>query len=128
MRAPGRIPIALLVLLSLPVVRLLSAQDAARTDVAHDLARLGARESIANLPAPDSVTMGPRSIAAGTIVRGSVVARGPIIVAGRVEGAVVSLGGNVTIQRGGVVTGDALSVGGRPRLPSHRRPSSSAQC
>ena len=113
MRALRRILIALLVPLSLPVVRLLSAQDTARTDVARDLARLGARESIANLPAPDSVTLGPRSIAAGTTVRGSVVARGPITVAGRVEGAVVSLGGNVTIQRGGVVTGDALSVGGR---------------
>lgn len=112
MRALRHILVALLALLSLPVVRLLAAQDA-RTDVARDLARLGARESIANLPTPDSVTMGPRSIAAGTTVRGSVVARGPIVVAGRVEGAVVSLGGNVTIQRGGVVTGDALSVGGR---------------
>ena len=113
MRALRAILVALLALLSLPVVRLLAAQDAARTDVARDLARLGARESITNLPAPDSVTMGPRSIAAGTTVRGSVVARGPIVVAGRVEGAVVSLGGNVTIERGGVVTGDALSVGGR---------------
>ena len=113
MRAHRHILVALLALLSLPVVRLLAAQDAARTDVARDLVRLGARESIANLPAADSVTMGPRSIPAGTTVRGSVVARGPIVVAGRVEGAVVSLGGNVTIQRGGVVTGDALSVGGR---------------
>lgn len=113
MRGIQRILLALVALSSLPVVRPLAAQDAPRPDLARDLARLGARESIIDLPAPDSVTNGPRSVAAGTTVRGAVVARGPITVAGRVEGAVVSLGGNVTVERGGVVTGDALSVGGR---------------
>jgi hypothetical protein len=42
-----------------------------------------------------------------------VVVRGPVTVAGRVEGPVVSLGGDVTIAHGGVVTGDAVAVGGR---------------
>jgi hypothetical protein len=113
MRAPARLLLALLAILPLPVLGRLAAQDAARAGIARDLERLAKAESISGLPSADSVTVGPRTIPAGSTVRGAVVARGPVVVAGRVEGAVVSLAGDVTIPRGGVVTGDALAVGGR---------------
>jgi len=81
--------------------------------VARSLERLARDEGIAGLPPADSVTAGPRTVAAGTTVHGAVVALGPVIVAGRVEGPAVSLSGDVTVARGGVVTGDAVAVGGR---------------
>lgn len=84
-----------------------------RTDSTADLVRLRQGESITDLPPADSISPGARTIPAGTTVNGTVVARGPIVVAGLVNGSVVSLGGSVSVQRGGVVTGDALSVGGQ---------------
>lgn len=96
----------------------LGAQGRTGTDVSRDLERLRGIEGISNLPAPDDVAPGPRSIPAGTTVRGSVVARGPVDVSGRVEGSVVSLAGDVTVHRGGIVTGDALAVGGRVNADS----------
>jgi hypothetical protein len=113
MRAPARLLVALLSLVPLAVPGRLAAQDSVRAGIARDLDRLAKAESIAGLPSPDSVTLGPRTIPAGSTVRGAVVARGPVVVAGRVEGAVVSLAGDVTVPPGGVVTGDAVAVGGR---------------
>jgi hypothetical protein len=78
-----------------------------------ELERLQKGENVSNLPPVDSIVPGARTVAAGTTVNGTVVARGPIVVAGTVNGSVVSLAGSVTVQRGGVVTGDALSVGGQ---------------
>jgi hypothetical protein len=105
--------LALVPALSLPLPGVLRAQDSVRAGIARDLRRLGKSESVAGLPPADSVTIGQRTIPAGTTVRGTVVARGPVVVGGRVEGTVVSLGGDVTVLTGGVVTGDAVSVGGR---------------
>lgn len=112
MRAPTRLLLALVVALPVPVLGVLRAQDANRASLARDLERLAKSESITGLPSPDSVTIGPRTVPAGSVVRGTVVARGPVLVAGRVEGSVVSLAGDVTISKGAVVTGDALAVGG----------------
>ena len=84
------------------------------------LDRLARGERISGLPSADSVTRGPRVIGAGSHVRGPVVAQGAIDVSGTVEGSVVSLGGDVTVHRGGVVTGDALAVGGRVIADSGR--------
>ena len=115
MRTPTRILVALLVALPLPlpVLGALRAQDTVRAGISRDLERLAKGEGITGLPSADSVSPGARTIPAGRTVQGTVVARGPIVVAGRVEGSVVSLAGDVTVARGGVVTGDALSVGGR---------------
>lgn len=88
------------------------AQTAPR-DTASALERLRRGELVTNLPPADSVTPGARTIPAGAVVAGTVVARGPVTVAGRVNGSVVSLAGDVTVAPGGVVTGDALSVGGQ---------------
>jgi hypothetical protein len=84
-----------------------------RPDSGTELERLRKGESIGNLPSTDSIATGGRTIPAGATVNGTVLARGPIVVAGQVNGSVVSLAGDVTVQRGGVVTGDALSVGGQ---------------
>jgi cytoskeletal protein CcmA (bactofilin family) len=77
-----------------------------------DLARLR-RESIAGLSAEDTIASTGRTIPVGAIVHGNVLARGPVVVAGQVDGSVVSLAGDVTVRRGGIVTGDAVAVGGR---------------
>jgi len=90
------------------------AQDA-RKAATNDLERLRQGESITDLPPADSVAGGARTIPAGTTANGTVVARGPVVVAGTVNGSVVSLAGDVTVQRGATVTGDALSVGGQVR-------------
>ena len=111
MRAPTRLLVALFVPVLLPSA--LHAQDPKPGSVARSLERLSRDEGIAGLPPADSVTAGPRTVPAGTTVKGPVVALGPVTVAGRVEGAAVSLAGDVTVARGGVVTGDAVAVGGR---------------
>ena len=103
-------------LLLLGPAALLSQQPASAAKA--DLERLRVGEQIANLPPADSITSGARKVAAGTTVKGTIVARGPVDVSGRVEGSVVSLAGDVTVHRGGVVTGDALAVGGRVNADS----------
>jgi hypothetical protein len=90
----------------------LGAQGATHQNTGRDLERLKG-ESIAGLSPTDSVSPGGRTVPAGSTVHGTIVARGPVVVAGRVEGSVVSLAGDVTVRPGGVVTGDALAVGGR---------------
>jgi hypothetical protein len=84
-----------------------------RADNARALERLAKGEHITPLPPPDSIIAGARRIPAGTTVKGTVVARGPVEVLGVVTGSVVSLSGDVTVPRGGVVHGDAVAVGGR---------------
>jgi hypothetical protein len=108
-------------LVALPAV--LGAQAAAtspaaprspsQADNARDLERLAKGERMSRLPSADSVTDGARRILAGTTVNGTVVARGPVDVLGTVTGSVVSLAGDVTVHRGGIVRGDAVAVGGR---------------
>jgi hypothetical protein len=113
--------LALGALLALPALLRAQAPPAPTTgtragsqaDNARDLERLAKGERMTGLPPADSVTNGPRRIPAGTTVKGSVVARGPVDVLGTVTGSVVSLAGDVTVHRGGIVRGDALAVGGR---------------
>jgi hypothetical protein len=65
---------------------LLAAQQAPRSATERDLERLRVGEQVANLPPADSVAPGARSVAAGTTIKGTVVARGPVDVFGRIEG------------------------------------------
>ena len=96
----------------------LVAQGAKSNDLRRDLERLSTGERIVGVPPADSVAPGARTVPAGATVHGTIVARGPVDVSGRVEGSVVSLSGDVTVHRGGVITGDALSVGGRVNADS----------
>ncbi len=102
--------VALLVALLAPV----AMHGQARTGAAQtDLARLARVEGLHALPVADSVDAGARSVPSGAVVMRSVVARGRVDVAGRVQGDVVSLGGDVVLHPGAVITGDVLSIGGR---------------
>ncbi|MDB4883159.1 MAG: hypothetical protein JWL95_1925, partial [Gemmatimonadetes bacterium] len=104
---------ALFALLAALLPSALWAQADSTRELSRVLERLQKGEQIQGLPRADSVSPGPRTIPAGSTVRGTVVARGPIDVAGVVDGSVVSLAGDVTIHSGGRVTGDALAVAGR---------------
>ena len=62
-------------------------------------------------------TYGSRSIAAGTTVTGPVaVANGAVDVTGTVTGDVVTWRGDIVVHTGGVVTGNAIAIGGVVRL------------
>ncbi|MEO7455702.1 MAG: hypothetical protein ABIY52_05525 [Gemmatimonadaceae bacterium] len=94
----------------------LCAQDSARTSGPNrDIDRLVKGEGIAR---PATVATGAQVVPAGTTVTGSVVAQGQVDVSGRVVGSVVSLTGDVIVHRGGVVTENALSVGGHVNADS----------
>jgi hypothetical protein len=110
MRSPLR---AAIVLLAALLPSALTAQAGGPADIGQALQQLAKGEQISGLPPADSVSPGPRTVPAGSTVKGTIVARGAVDVAGTVEGSVVSLGGDVTVRRGGHVTGHALSVGGR---------------
>lgn len=105
-------------LLLFPGALVAQAAGASRTDLNRDLDRLSKGEQIVGLPPADSVAPGARTVPANTTVRGTIVAQGPVDVLGRVEGSVVSLRGDVTVRKGGVVTGSALAVGGRVNADS----------
>jgi hypothetical protein len=82
-------------------------------DTRRTLQRLRDGEGIQELPSADSVTKGPRQIAAGTTVNGTVVNTGTVDVFGKVTGSVVALSGDLVVHPGGSIGGDALSVGGK---------------
>jgi hypothetical protein len=96
----------------------LIAQGTSSADLSRDLERLSKGEGITGLPPADSVVPGPTTIPAKTLHRGTVVAKGPVDVYGRIDGSVVSLAGDVTVHGGGIVTGDAIAVGGRVNADS----------
>lgn len=60
---------------------------------------------------------GPTQIGRSDVVRRDVaVMRGPLRVAGRVEGVVVMVNGDVIVEQGGTVTGDVTVIGGEVRM------------
>ena len=76
-----------------------------------------ASPDLPTLPAAERFTPGPRSIAAGTTVTGPVaVANGAVDVTGTVTGDVVTWRGDIVVHTGGVVTGNAIAIGGVVRL------------
>ncbi|MDB4890996.1 MAG: hypothetical protein JWL61_2851 [Gemmatimonadetes bacterium] len=111
MSARNRILVTALLLF--PGALVAQGSAASKTDLNRDLERLSKGEGIVGVPSADSVAPGRRTIPANSTVHGTVVAQGPVDVFGRVEGTVVSLRGDVTVHRGGIITGDALAVGGR---------------
>ena len=110
----------LLVLLATLIPSALWGQSDGTRELNRALERLAKGEQVAGLPPADSVTKGTLVVPLGTSRKGTVVAQGPVVVAGNVDGSVVSLGSDVTVSAGGHVTGDALSVGGRVLADSGR--------
>jgi hypothetical protein len=69
-----------------------------------------------HVPPAESFTIGGRAVAPGDTVRGVVaVARGPLEVRGRIDGNALALHGDIIIHPGGVITGDAVAIGGHVR-------------
>src|SRR5438093_13326610 len=82
-----------------------------------EIERLASQLDLQHVPPPDSFTVGGRTIPASTTVRGDVaVVGGPLDVRGRVEGNAISLHGDINVNPGGVITGDAIAVTGRVYL------------
>jgi hypothetical protein len=115
---PARIRTLVAALFLFPGALAAQGTGASNNDLNRDLERLSKGEQIVGVPPADSVAPGARTIPANSIVRGTVVAQGRVDVFGRVEGSVVSLRGDVIVHKGGVVTGDALAVGGRVNADS----------
>lgn len=77
-----------------------------------DLLRLSGADG--RVPSADSFTVGPRTIAAKEVHKGSVgVTDGDLHVAGKIDGDAIVFGGDIILEKGGEITGDALSVNGR---------------
>jgi hypothetical protein len=79
----------------------------------HELELLRGKAENGRVPPADSFVFGPRTIASDSTVRGPVgVADGNLRVAGRVDGDVIVINGDVLVERSGAVTGNVLDVGG----------------
>jgi hypothetical protein len=69
-----------------------------------------------HVPPADSFIIGGRTVGPGETVRGVVaVARGPLEVHGRIEGNALALHGDIVLHPGGVISGDAVAIGGHVR-------------
>ena len=88
------------------------AADALRRDILRS-----ARDPLAvKLPPADSFQLGGRTIAAGESYRGrAAAAYGDLVVNGTVNGDAISVDGDIVVQKGGRITGDALAIRGRVR-------------
>ena len=83
--------------------------------------QLRARPEGAGVPPADSFTVGPRAIPTAASLRGPVaVAEGSLDVYGRLDGSAYVLNGDIVVHSGGVISGDATSVGGRVLLDGGR--------
>jgi hypothetical protein len=83
--------------------------------------QLRAAPETRRVPPADSFTVGPRTIPSAATASGPVaVAEGTLDVFGRVEGSVYALDGDIVVHQGGVVTGDAVAIGGRVSLDGGR--------
>ncbi len=82
-----------------------------------DIGRIAHSVDLPNVPPADSFALGGRTVAAGSTVDGTVAAaNGPLEINGHVTGNAIALRGDVLVHKGGVVDGDAVSIGGHVRL------------
>lgn len=89
--------------------------------VRREIERLRARPEGSRVPPADSFTLGPRAIPAAASLRGPVaVAEGSLDVYGRLEGSAYVMNGDIVVHNGGVISGDAMSIGGRVLLDGGR--------
>lgn len=86
------------------------AADALKRDI-----QRSARDPLAvQLPPADSFQLGGRTIAAGETFRGrAAAAYGNLVVVGTVFGDAIAVDGDIVVQKGGRITGDALAIRGR---------------
>lgn len=97
----------------------LHAQDT--RPLARRLEQARGLSGLKELPGVDAVTVGTRTIPAGTVVKGPVVVSdGALDVFGDIDGDAVVLDGDLFVRRGGVVRGQAVALGGRVTLDGGR--------
>ena len=76
--------------------------------------QLRARPEGRQLPPADSFSTGPRAVPTAATISGPVaVAQGSLDVYGRLNGSAYVIDGDIVVHNGGVITGDAMSIGGR---------------
>ena len=89
--------------------------------VRREIEQLRARPEGSRVPPADSFTLGPRAVPAAGTLRGPIaVAEGTLDVYGRLDGSAYVLNGDIVVHGGGIITGDAMSVGGRVLLDGGR--------
>jgi hypothetical protein len=95
------------------------AQD--RAAIGRRLEQARALAGLERLPGAESVTVGNRTIPAGTTVTGPVVvSEGGLEVLGEIDGDAVVLDGDLYVRRGGLVRGQAVALGGVVTLDGGR--------
>ena len=93
------------------------AQPLLNDRLRQQIEQMRARPEGSRLPPPDSFTVGPRAITSTTPVTGRVaLANGSLDVSGRLDGSAYVINGDIVVHDGGVITGDAVSIGGRVLL------------
>jgi hypothetical protein len=103
----------------------LSAQTEAHQKVSNrtrkQIDQLRARSEGSRVPPADSFTVGPRGVPAAATTHGPVaVADGTLDVYGRIEGNAFAMNGDIVVHNGGIIAGDAMSIGGHVLLDGGR--------
>jgi hypothetical protein len=89
--------------------------------VRRQIEQLRARPEGSRLPPADSFAVGPRAVPAAATVSDTIaLADGSLDVYGRLDGSAYVLNGDIVVHTGGVITGDAVSIGGRVLLDGGR--------
>lgn len=121
MRYRGAVPgLLVFMLLLVPAAMLAQDRPADTLDLEREFARAGVPPSTAsrlinlyNARATQRLT-GPAELPAGQVIRGNVaVLGGSYTVAGRIQGDLLLVGGDLVFQQGGQVTGNVTVVDGR---------------
>jgi hypothetical protein len=114
-----RLVLAAAALLGLAGTSSLVAQDT--RPLARRLEQARGLSGLTKLPGVEAVTVGTRTIPAGTTVKGPVIVSGGALdVFGDIDGDAVVLDGDVFVRQGGVVRGQAVALGGRVTLDGGR--------
>ena len=83
--------------------------------------QMRARPEGSRLPPADSFTVGPRAVTSTAPITGQVaIADGSLDVSGRLDGSAYVINGDIVVHTGGIITGDAVSIGGRVLLDGGR--------
>lgn len=106
-----------LVTVATPILAQRNVPPGAADALRRDIGRSARDPQAVALPPVDSFALGGRVIAAGETVTGrAAAAYGDLVVHGTVAGDAVVLDGDIVLQPGGRITGDALAIRGRVRL------------
>jgi hypothetical protein len=96
-------------------------QQPVNDNVRRQIDQLRAQPDGKRVPPADSFSVGPRAVPVASTIHGPVAtAQGSLDVYGRVEGSAFALDGDIVVHNGGVITGDAISIGGRVLLDGGR--------